>query len=180
MLRHCLSIVCILSFALLSCEGISNKCSRTDSYTKLSIPDSILIVNSDTLLKIKTNSMIDNNHETIITTIWGECQICMSKFKEWEQFSLNDTFKNIQIIYIVFTPYPEYFLRIFYPEIKYIGIIAIDSNDSFYSLNNLERSEEHLNTFLIDRELNILLRGNPVILPEVEKQYEKHIKHYNH
>ena len=100
----------------------------------------------------------------------------MAKFKEWEKILSKELFKRVQMVYIVTTPYPDYFLKVFYPEIKYSGVLLIDNSDSFYSLNNLKYSQQQLNTFLVDGTFRIILQGDPLIIPDMLKQYEKAIK----
>jgi hypothetical protein len=153
-----------------------NQCSNTKH---LLLPDSILLVRPEGGLGvIGTKCLSTGNRTTIITTIWGECHVCMAKFKEWEQIRGKAPFKDVQMVYIVTTPYPDYFLKVFYPEIKHGGILLIDVDDSFYSLNNLKYAQAHLNTFLVDSTLSIILQGDPLVMPGMLERYEKAIISY--
>jgi hypothetical protein len=102
----------------------------------------------------------------------------MAKFKEWEKIRGKAPFKDVQMAYIVTTPYPDYFLKVFYPEIKHGGILLIDDSDSFHSLNNLKYSQAHLNTFLVDSTFSIMLQGDPLVMPGMLERYEKAIISY--
>ncbi|NHB70127.1 hypothetical protein [Perlabentimonas gracilis] len=149
------------------------------TFAKISIPDSLFKIDDEScLLKVNPKVIVDWSTAVIITTIWGECHVCMAKFKEWEKIRGKEPFKDLQVVYIVTTPYPDYFLKVFYPEIKHSGILLIDDSDSFYSLNNLKYSQAHLNTFLVDSTLSIILQGDPLVMPGMLEQYEKAIKSY--
>lgn len=163
----------LLLFFCFSCSTTNenNNNKRTINY-----PDTLWSIKNNLLFKTYTKGNLDSSKLTIITTIWGECHLCMAKFKEWEKILSKELFKRVQMVYIVTTPYPDYFLKVFYPEIKYSGVLLIDNSDSFYSLNNLKYSQQQLNTFLVDGTFRIILQGDPLIIPDMLKQYEKAIK----
>ncbi|MDY0202039.1 MAG: hypothetical protein RBR40_13750 [Tenuifilaceae bacterium] len=127
---------------------------------------------------IGTESLISDSYITIITPIWGDCHVCMAKFKEWEQVLCKESFLGIQMVYIVTTPYPDYFMKVFYPEIKHSGILLVDDKESFFSLNNLKYSQAYLNTFLVDSAFNIILQGDPLAIPGMLEQYEEAINNH--
>ena len=167
----------ILNYA---CTGTNTDTQTQCSNTKhLLLPDSIILVRPKGVLSVTgTKCLSTGNRTTIITPIWGECHVCMAKFKEWEKIRGKAPFKDVQMAYIVTTPYPDYFLKVFYPEIKHGGILLIDDSDSFHSLNNLKYSQAHLNTFLVDSTFSIMLQGDPLVMPGMLERYEKAIISY--
>lgn len=178
----------LLSLIIVSLFGLSSACVNVDTDSqnqfsntnRLLLPDSILLVRADSsIIKIGTEGLTSDYSITIITTIWGECHVCMAKFKEWEQLLSNKLFLGVQMVYIVTTPYPVYFLKVFYPEIKHSGVLLIDDKDSFFSLNDLKYSQSHLNTFFVDSAFNIILQGDPLVMPGMLGKYEEAINiHY--
>lgn len=169
-----LHVLCfLLASSLFSC--IENKPAE---YYKLLIPDSLLIVKSSQLEIHYSSKLIITKKLAIITTIWGECHICMEKFEQWEQLLANQQFNEVDIVYIITTPYPEYFMKVYYPEVNHSGTILVDSRDRYFTLNKLKHSTPYLNTFLVDSSLKVILQGEPLNNPRMITKYENAILEY--
>lgn len=145
---------------------------------KLLIPDSLLVIKSNQLEMYYNSNPIITRKMAIVTTIWGECHICMKKFELWEQLLDNQLFNEIDIVYIITTPYPEYFMKIYYPELNHEGIMLIDSRDRYFTHNKLKHSTPYLNTFLVDSSLKVILQGDPVNNQKMITKYENAILKY--
>jgi len=169
-----LHILCFLiAGSLFSC--IVN---RPVEELKLLIPDSLIIVKSNQLEIHYSSDHIITKKLAIITTIWGECHICMEKFEQWEQLLANQQFNEVDIVYIITTPYPEYFMKVYYPEVNHSGTILVDNRDRYFTLNKLKHSTPYLNTFLVDSSLKVILQGEPLNNPKMITKYENAILEY--
>lgn len=143
---------------------------------RLSISDSLLAIKGNQLEILNSSNHMITKKLAIVTTIWGECHICMEKFEHWEQLLNKQQFNEVDIVYIITTPYPEYFMKVYYPELNHRGTMLIDSNDRYFNLNKLKHSTPYLNTFLVDSVFNIILQGDPLTMPGMMDQYERSIK----
>ena len=102
----------------------------------------------------------------------------MEKFEQWEQLLANQQFNEVDIVYIITTPYPEYFMKVYYPEVNHSGTILVDSRDRYFTLNKLKHSTPYLNTFLVDSSLKVILQGEPLNNPRMITKYENAILEY--
>lgn len=67
-----------------------------------------------------------------------------------------------------------FFLRTFYEPLDNIPVLLIDTNEVFIKINNIENNPD-INTFLLDQNHKILLRGNPINNGRVFDLYKEKI-----
>lgn len=166
---------CFVFIALfVSCFNKNDGFDYSDN--RLLLPDSVLHINSGVLHKLAANNVLYSTSPSIITTIWGDCHVCMSKFNEWKNLRKSWGTEDVHMVFIVTTEHPEYFLKVFYPEIEYSGLLLVDSTNDFYTLNHLQQEAAQQNTFLVDSTFRIVLQGDPLLKPSLQEKYKETIE----
>lgn len=172
----------IIAFIFLFGCSLKNKeLQNNQNFHKkhFAFPDSVLVVKDSALCYQKINNLIDLSRSTLVVIVWGDCHICMKKINLWEDFISSYDLYDFQILIVVTTKSPEYFIRVFKPELTYNGILVIDNNNCFYNLNNLSVKNIAYHTFLLDTNGEICLVGDPFVFPELEIRYLNKMKTCN-
>lgn len=134
-------------------------------------PDSLTYIENGVTLRTATELFLLKKRYTIVSIIWGDCHVCMGKFKKWGSLLSEDHFDNTQVILVVSTASIEHFMRIYFPMISYAGSIVVDTNETFTSLNKLSASTIEYNIFLLDSSYSIKIVGDPLVFPELLSLY---------
>lgn len=144
------------------------------------LPKNMIVLKENLIYYNDTFNLIKKDLK-IITHIYGSCGVCINNLNKWKNVldTLKD-FKNISLLFIVYTDNIDYFKKLFYPEIKLNYPLIIDTLNFFYKSNKLYNYENiHYQTFLVDKDNKIILVGNPAISQKVRDLYLKTIKNYN-
>ncbi len=169
-----LFLFCVF-WGLTSCypRNTKQKVDVPETNHQLLFPDSMLIINIYQKPELtKTNDYLCLNAPAIVTSIWGDCHVCLKKSKYWDEFYQTIDYDELKIIYIINTNFPEYFVKIFYTEINSPDkIFLIDSTKSFLSLNKLSMDQTINNSFLVDKNFNIILQGDPIVNMTIQQEY---------
>lgn len=146
-----------------STNKITNKC--------FFYPDSISTICDSNIVRVPISNIIDTSQKALVAIIWGDCHVCMKKINQWAALIEEYNLQDFQSLIVVTTQSPQYFIRIFKPELIYTGALAVDTQSSFYKLNGLSNADIDLHTFLIDSNRKIKLVGDPFVYPELVAKY---------
>jgi len=112
----------------------------------------------------------------IVTYIDGNCHVCVSDLKEWHKFiSENSSFKELKFLFYVHADDFSVFKRLNEAYIHFPFLLFLDQTSSFFKINNLS-DNKIMQTFLLDKEGNIVLVGNPLFSEELKSLYRDEIQ----
>jgi hypothetical protein len=111
----------------------------------------------------------------IVSYINGNCDICISDLKKWQDYiDENYPYKELTIIFYVHADDPHTFKYINNTYIHSKFPMFLDSNNYFFRNNKLSE-DKILQTFLLDKEGNVILVGNPLFSEELKVLYKNEI-----
>lgn len=167
------SALVIISLLVLSaCNNSSDNHTTNKIANKYFFyPDSLSTICDSNTVHVPISNIIDTSQKTLVAIIWGDCHVCMKKINQWAAFIEEHHLQDFQTLMVVTTQSPQYFIRIFKPELIYTGALAVDTQNSFYELNSLTNADIDLHTFLIGSDRQIVLAGDPFIYPELAAKY---------
>lgn len=175
----------ILLFTLWGCNSRRSETKNGDLIIKnlvdktMLFPDTLLIIQENKVITESVGCIIKKAKATIVSVIWGDCQVCIKKINTWNSLLEKGDFPQVQIVFIVVTPNIDYFLKVYYPMIKWKGILVIDNNGKFYNLNALNNNMIEYNTFLINSSNRVVVVGDPFVFPDLMKLYNQAAKELN-
>ncbi|MFP4022923.1 MAG: hypothetical protein ACLFVR_00240 [Thiohalospira sp.] len=142
-------------------------------------PDNIEVLEEDTIFRTITYNNFINLYKhkpVIISIISGDCHVCTSRLKKWNSIIADKKFGDeMNYIFVISTTDKGYFARTFFEHYDYIPEFIIDNNDEFFKKNKFENISGN-NTFLLDKNHIIKVRGNPVLYEEYFEIYMENIK----
>lgn len=184
-LYHRILIIITLSAILYSCNSNEYRKYTKDTKkeitrlfdTKLCFPDDLLMVYKDSISPFNQTGL----HHTplkIVTIISGDCLNCVQSINDWarliEVFRHN---KKVKIFIIVLSDGVDHFIDSYYSNVSIDYPLLIDEN--YFMLINNELSEKiELRTFLLNKNNDIILVGNPLLGSTVEELYIETINTY--
>lgn len=112
----------------------------------------------------------------IISYIDGSCGSCLYSLANWKELISSNEFKNISFRLYVKT-YNLKQLTLILKEIDFQYPIVVDYQNQFYQKNHIQ-DEINYETFLVDKDNNILLVGNPLFSNEIKKLYLEVVSQY--
>ncbi|MGE0077542.1 MAG: hypothetical protein AB7S48_06755 [Bacteroidales bacterium] len=151
-------IFILFSLIIISCSNHRVSPIKTINDT-LFFPNSLSTISDSSLIQSPIGNIIDTSAKTRVTVVWGDCHVCMKKINQWATFIEEYNLQDFQTLVIVTTTSPQYFIRIFKPELLYKGALVIDTENSFNKLNGLSYINFGYNTFLIYSNRKIVLIG---------------------
>jgi hypothetical protein len=175
-------IIVVIMFSQWGCNSCRNEGNDVDSFVKtragktLVFPDSLTVIHDSKLDRKPYGYVINHAKATIVSVIWGDCEVCVEKMIKWNGLLKEGRLSGVQLVFIVSTPKVNYFLKVLYPMIDYDGVLIIDNKEDFYHLNDLSNATLEYNTFLVDNSFKIVLVGDPIIFPDLMKLYEQTAK----
>ncbi len=177
------TLLFILGFSLLSilCSGCNDK--RIKTSIDLLEKDIVLIDSLDVRMHGKiasfdTVSLIKDLRMIVI--IDGYCGICFTQLEKWKstliQTNMVDTSK-VDILFYVhaynYIPFDSYI-----ESIDFEYPIVYDTTNLISRINNIPENSV-FDCFLLKFD-TIVVVGNPILFPELQKVYKKYIDGYNH
>ena len=174
----------LLALIFFSCR-IDNKSNKVLKNNKEEIigekfvfPDTLLILNEDTIFrKITCKNFFESytNNPIIVSIISGDCHACVDKLNKWNRKIENGAFgDDVNYIFVISLSDKNYFIRTFYKQYEFISELVIDTKDEFFIKNRFEY-EPGNNTFLLDRNLKIVMQGNPLVKIDMMDIFNKKI-----
>ena len=83
------------------CVSRTNKEDTQDQIIKILLfPDSLLAIANNMLIKVSPSKAINPTQPIIVTSIWGDCHICISKFSEWGEQLQRMQLNHVQLVFI--------------------------------------------------------------------------------
>lgn len=181
-INYIVLLILLIILTLGACKSRRQKSLDVDSVIRTLVgktvvfPDTITLIQNSHVKKESFGYILKRSKATIVSVIWGDCQVCIQKMNKWNSLKESGHLPEVQFIYIMVTTNIEYFLKVFYPMIKSNGVLLIDDKDQFYRLNGLNNINLEYNTFLVDKSFKIVLVGDPLIFTDLMNLYEQTAK----
>jgi len=175
-----LSIFCAVS----SC--INNNQNNTKNQFKEKVKAYIgkkIILPKDSLIHLKDNNVLPieesnlySNEMKIVTCINANCHICVYNLDKWKQELIKKiNSKNLNYIFYLYTDNYDLFKKSLYYKISGDYPLLIDTTNAFVSDNNLPKMDKRFHTFLINKNNEIILVGNPLQNIRIKNLYFEEI-----
>lgn len=151
-------------------------CKPAEQREQLYLPATLCTVVNGSRFEQNTEDVLSRG-VNVVTPVWGDCHVCMDKFTRWDSLLCAEGLE-LNILFVVCTSYPDFFLSTLYPDIPKNKCfrIVLDSTGYFNGRNNLKLEDSHLNTFLVKNSTQIILRGNPLHDDRLMQQYKTLIR----
>ena len=174
-------IIYLLTTLIISQSCIDNKVktkSLIEKYhgEKIKMPlDSITLLKNHKTKPIEKYN-VNNNKIKLVTRINGNCHICIYELDQWKQ-ELIKKFgdKNVQFIFYLYTDNYKDFRNNLYYKISGTYPLLIDTTNAFIRDNDLPQMDKRFHTFLLNKQNEVLLVGNPLFSPKIKNLYLKEI-----
>jgi hypothetical protein len=143
---------------------------------KIILPeDSLILLKDDNILPIE-ESNLRSNEMKIVTSINGNCHICVYNLDKWKQELIKKlNSKKLHFIFYLHTDDYDLFKKSLYYKISGDYPLLIDTTNAFVSDNDLPKMDKRFHTFLINKNNEIILVGNPLQNIKIKNLYFEEI-----
>ncbi len=161
----CLYIV-ILSLTVIACNNRKKQPESIESiikkYKKIELPNIQEDLQNSKSLKIATY-------------INGDCSVCISELSIWKEWVIKDSC-SVQFLFFFHSTDS---LRLDYIIKNYFNIeypLIYDKESKYLSINDIKKDDKMFQTFLLDKDNNVLLVGNPLLNKKLADLYKREIE----
>lgn len=161
----------IKPLCIILCLGLFLSCTnnnRNGDKGYIQFPEELIQINSkDSLIKF------DHKDKLIVVLVNGECQACYSEIYRWEKLITDNPniFTGIPIHFILHGQNFKIPKRMLNKPGLQNFTFWLDNMNHFITKNKI-KPDPFFNTFLIDQNNRIEIRGNPVYSSEILSHYE--------
>lgn len=143
---------------------------------KIILPeDSLIHLKDDNVLPIE-ESNLHSNEMKIVTSINGNCHICVYNLDKWKQELIKKiNSKKLKFIFYLYTDDYGLFKESLYYKISGDYPLLIDTTNAFISDNDLPKMDNRFHTFLLNKNNEVILVGNPLQNIKIKNLYFEEI-----
>ena len=166
-------LVVILLISTFSCDTKHRKVENIVEgklFKKINLIDSLNMFSPETGWTDGGTANIESKF-AVVTYIDGTCSSCIYELERWQQYMEESKDKNVIFLFYVNTVnirQMEGLLK----DLSFNHPVLIDNKNTFFTANKLNDNKLY-QTFLINKEREILIVGNPVYSIDVKYLYDK-------
>jgi hypothetical protein len=105
----------------------------------------------------------------VVSYLNGGCGSCLFELLQWSNFITEKNFTVIDFLFYVYTPNIDQTIALV-SQIGFVHDLIIDHGNVFFEINKLS-PDKRFHTFLVDKDGNVLLIGNPTVDTEIRSLY---------
>ncbi len=128
----------------------------------------------------KKNGFYNDSPKTdlkVVTYIDGGCGSCVFELNEWKEFLSSPKLKNVSCLFFV-KSYDKKQIALILDEADFSYPVIIDLTNKFYEVNEIN-ADKNYQTFLVNKDNEIVLVGNPTYNSQIKKLYFETISELN-
>lgn len=162
-------LLLVILFFFSDCNRTNNIQKENYIGKKINFSDSLLLIKNDTLLFIEQNFYNTDNYK-IVSIVKANCEKCVSDLNKLSGF-LKKLDGNFEVLFMIDAVDFEYFKTHVYHQLDTSFNLIFNKNNCFERKNELEGIYNVFNTFILNKQNEIVFIGNPVNDRDCKNEY---------